>query len=344
MVEKTQRFLVALLRFHGDVLLTTPMINEIKENYPDSIIDLLVYKGTGSILESDHRVNNIIEAEPSSNANVIKRIFKEIQLLRKLNRTDYDFGVFLTTQWRMALMARCLRGAKTAGVDDVKRRKSFWVKSFSFIFPEAGEGHIVERNLSALKTLGLSSIKKEVGLSLIIPQEANEINEKYAIGTNYCLFHPVSRRETKLWKKEAFAKLMDHYANQGLKVVLTSGPDQMEIQYLKDIEELTKAKVINLGGKTSLIELAALIKESRFFIGLDSVASHIGAAVGVSGVTLFGPSNPVNWRPWSEKVSIIARGQEEFCQTHGHMEGKYKKCLCYISVERVIEEVDRLIN
>ena len=51
MVEKIQRFLVAVLRFHGDVLLTTPMISEIKENYPDSIIDLLVYKGMGSMLE-----------------------------------------------------------------------------------------------------------------------------------------------------------------------------------------------------------------------------------------------------------------------------------------------------
>ena len=344
MVEKTQRFLLAVLRFHGDVLLTTPMIREIKKNYPDSIIDLLVYKGTGSILELDHRVNNIIEAEPSANANVIKRIFKEIQLLRKLNRTDYDFGVFLTTQWRMALMARCLRGAKTAGVDDMKRRKSFWVKSFTFIFPEVGEGHIIERNLSALETLGLSSIKEEAGLSLNIPQEANTINEKFSIGTNYCLFHPVSRRETKLWKKDAFAKLIDHYSNQGLKVVLTSGPDLSEIQYLKDIEELANTKVINLGGKTSLIELAALIKESKFFIGLDSVASHIAAAVEASGVTLFGPSNSVNWRPWSDKVSIITRGQEEFCQTHGHMEGKYKKCLCYISTERVIEQVDRLIN
>ena len=344
MVEKTQRFLVAVLRFHGDVLLTTPMISEIKKNYPESIIDLLVYKGTGSILESDHRVNNIIEAEPSSSSNVLIRIFKEIQLLRKLNRADYDFGVFLTTQWRMALMSRCLGGAKTAGVDDIKRRKSFCVKSFTFIFTEAGEVHIVERNLSALSILGLSILKKDVGLSLVIPQEANEINKKYAIGTNYCLFHPVSRRETKLWKKEAFAKLIDHYANQGLQVVLTSGPDQMEIQYLKDIEELTKTKVINLGGKTSLIELAALIKESRFFIGLDSVASHIGAAVEANGVALFGPSNPVNWRPWSNKVSIIVRGQEEFCQTHGHMEGKYKKCLCYISTERVIGEVDRLIN
>ena len=88
MVEKTQRFLLAVLRFHGDVLLTTPMISEIKKNYPESIIDLLVYKGTGSILESDHRVNNIIEAEPSSSSNVLIRIFKEIQLLRKLNRAD----------------------------------------------------------------------------------------------------------------------------------------------------------------------------------------------------------------------------------------------------------------
>jgi len=344
MVEKTQKFLIAILRFHGDVLLTTPMISKIKENYPDSVIDFLVYKGTGSILESDHRVNDIIEAEPSSNSNLLVRIFKEIQLLRKLKRTDYDFGVFLTTQWRMALMARCLRGAKTAGVDDKKRRKSFWVKSFTFIFQEVGEGHIVERNLSALKTLGLSSIKEGVRLSLIIPKEANEINKKYSIGANYCLFHPVSRRVTKLWKKDSFAKLTDHYDNQGLKVVLTSGSDQMEIQYLKEIEELSKAKVINLGGKTSLIELAALIKESRFFIGLDSVASHIGAAVEANGVVLFGPSNPVNWRPWSDTVSIIARDQEEFCQTHGHMEGKYKKCLCYISTERVIEEVDRLTN
>ncbi|GIS75139.1 MAG: hypothetical protein CM1200mP12_08580 [Gammaproteobacteria bacterium] len=113
-------------------------------------------------------------------------------------------------------------------------------------------------------------------------------------------FIPYQDEKLSYGRRKPFAKLMDHYANQGLKVVLTSGPDQMEIQYLKDIEELTKAKVINLGGKTSLIELAALIKESRFFIGLDSVASHIGAAVGVSGVTLFGPSNPVNWRPWSE--------------------------------------------
>ena len=53
--------------------------------------------------------------------------------------------------------------------------------------------------------------------------------------------------------------------------------------------------------------LAALIERSNFFIGLDSVASHIAASVDKESITLFGPSNPINWKPWSDKVQIISR-------------------------------------
>ena len=54
-------------------------------------------------------------------------------------------------------------------------------------------------------------------------------------------------------------------------------------------------------------KLAELIKGANFFVALDSVASHIGAAVGTKGVTLFGPSKPENWRPWAKNISIISR-------------------------------------
>ena len=123
MGEKKKRFLIAILRFHGDVLLTTPMISEIKRIYPDSILDLLVYKGTGILLEADERIDQILEAEPSSGLNLLKRLTKEIRLLRQLRKTKYDYGLFLTTQWRMALMGRSLRKAKTTAVDDAKRKK-----------------------------------------------------------------------------------------------------------------------------------------------------------------------------------------------------------------------------
>ena len=66
-------------------------------------------------------------------------------------------------------------------------------------------------------------------------------------------------------------------------------------------------KVLNLAGKTSLLGLAALIKGAKFFIGLDSVASHIAASVNKESITLFGPSNPINWKPWSDKAKIIVR-------------------------------------
>ena len=174
MGEKRKRFLIAILRFHGDVLLTTPLVDEIKRIYPDSILDLLVYKGMGVLLEADKRINHILEAEPSSGLNPIKSLMKEIKLLRQLRKAKYDYGLFLTTQWRIALMGRALRKAKTAAVDDIKRRKPFWVKSFSSIFPEAGDSHIVERNLSALKTLGIKTKEEKVSLSLTIPEKVGE--------------------------------------------------------------------------------------------------------------------------------------------------------------------------
>ena len=343
------RFLITVLRFHGDVLLTSPLINEIKRINPESVIDLLVYKGTGVLFEGDERINNILEVEPSSSASLTKRLIHEIQLLRKLRKAKYDYGLFLTTQWRLALIGRFLTKIKTAGVDDLKRRKPFWIKSFSTIFPHVGNGHIIERNLSALKALGFQVNQETPKLSLKIPPEevdsGKKIRSKNLIVGDYCLLHPVSRRSSKQWTKEGFAKIVDHYSNQGISVVITSGPEDIETNYINDIANLTKSNFVNLGGRTTLFELAALIRDAKFFIGLDSVASHLAAAVGTPGVTLFGPSNPNNWRPWSNDIAVICRdGTEETCQKHGHLEGKYKNCLCYISAERVINKVDKIIR
>ena len=69
----SNKYLIVILRFHGDVLLTKPMLDNIKLNDPDSEIDLLVYKGTGSILEQEDSVSEIIEIEASSKENIYKK-------------------------------------------------------------------------------------------------------------------------------------------------------------------------------------------------------------------------------------------------------------------------------
>ena len=126
----------------------------------------------------------------------------------------------------------------------------------------------------------------------------------------YCLIHPTSRREKKLWDKEKFGELISLLGKKNFSVVITSGPDLHEIGYVEEIlknADIVDEQVLNLAGKTSLLGLAALISRSKFFIGLDSVASHIAASVNKESITLFGPSNPINWKPWSNRAKIIVR-------------------------------------
>ncbi len=309
----SNKYLIVILRFHGDVLLTKPMIDNIKLNDPHSDIDLLVYKGTGSILEHEKSISDIIEIDSGSKDNIFFRFFKEISLWRKLNSRDYDYAFFLTTQWRVVPISWALGRAKKAAVDDKKRRKALWTKSFSVIFPEAKENHIVQRNLQSLQSLGLKIFNDDLILDPIyLDAKYKDLSLTYSFlkENSYCLIHPTSRRDKKLWNKEKFSQLINLLLEKEISLVITSGPDPNEMDYVEEIltkVEFSDYQVLNLAGKTSLQDLAALIKYSQFFIGLDSVASHIAASVDTKSITLFGLSNPVNWKPWSDKARIIAK-------------------------------------
>ena len=326
------KFLIVILRFHGDVLLTKPMIDNIKLNAPDSEIDLLVYKGTGSILEHEKNISETIEIDAASKKNIFTRIKKEINLWKKLHSKNYDYAFFLTTQWRVVPISWAIGKAMKAAVDDKKRKKNLWIKSFSTIFPEALENHIVQRNLLALESLGLKVFTENLSLDpSYLDLEYKTLKGTYPFlkeEKSYCVIHPTSRREKKLWDKEKFGQLINLLLEKGVSVVVTSGPDSHEIDYVDEILKkagIVDKKVLNLAGKTSLLGLAALIKGSQFFIGLDSVASHIAASVDKESITLFGPSNPVNWKPWSDKARIIT--QED---------------LSYIEVKDVMSLVDEM--
>jgi heptosyltransferase-3 len=320
----------------------------LKVNYPDSLIDLLVFKGTATLLKDDSYINKIIEVEPSAKLSFWNKITFEISLLSLLRKSQYDFGFFLTTQWRLTLMSLAMTGAKTAAVSDKKREGFLWPRSFSKIFLEAGDRHIIERNLDALRIMGMGISDNPKFELLLALDKKIEGRVKFFLSSKklnkkLCVIHPMSRREVKLWNKEGFIQLIDLLDLKGFQVLLSSGPDIEEVDYLKFLEGKTNSEPINIGGQTSLMELAAIIKKADIFIGLDSVASHIAAGVGTPSVTLFGPTNSVNWKPWSESARIIQReGNEDFCEVHGHKAGKFKQCLCYITPQRVMEEVYKL--
>ena len=194
MSDMSNKYLIVILRFHGDVLLTKPMIDNIKLNDPDSEIDLLVYKGTGSILEQEKNIEEIIEIDNASKKNFFSRINKEIKLWAKVRSKKYKYAFFLTTQWRVVPISWAMGKAMKAAVDDKKRRKKLWTKSFSIIFPEALENHIVQRNLFALESLGLQIFKRDLALDqthLEIEYKALSKSFPHLNQDNsYCVIHP----------------------------------------------------------------------------------------------------------------------------------------------------------
>ncbi len=95
--------------------------------------------------------------------------------------------------------------------------------------------------------------------------------------------------------------------NGRLRVVLSRGKEKKEVEKSSDILKHCKTNPVNLAGQTTLKQLAALSQRCLFFIGVDTAAMHIAAAVGTSVIALFGPSGEFNWGPWGNGHVIIKR-------------------------------------
>ena len=124
-----------------------------------------------------------------------------------------------------------------AAVDDDEEKTVD--KIVSHIFPEARDSHIVMRNLSALKSLGLEMYDKNLSLDPFL------LNEKYnSLRKNlHCLLISLIfnstyiKKRKKLWQKEKFSQLIKNLADKDCLIVITSGPDTHEIDYVSEIIE-----------------------------------------------------------------------------------------------------------
>ena len=100
------------------------------------------------------------------------------------------------------------------------------------------------------------------------------------------------------------AQIIDYcQLNIGLKVVITASEDKFELEKVNKILSLTRSKPINLSGKLSLKETAALNKKAKLFIGVDTSIMHISASNNVPVLAFFGPSVACHWGPWDNSIA-----------------------------------------
>lgn len=105
MEKPFRRILIIKMRFHGDMLLTTPVISTLKQNYPDAKIDVLLYQNTIPILSENPEINALYGIS-NKGAGTKEKIKNALSLIKKLRANSYDLVVNLTDQWSVALIVR----------------------------------------------------------------------------------------------------------------------------------------------------------------------------------------------------------------------------------------------
>jgi len=350
--ESVRRVLVTKLRHHGDVLLASPVLSVLARALPDAQIDALVYADTAPMLELHpalarlHRIDrNWKHMGPRAQARA------EWRLLQDLRARHYDLIVHLSDHVRGAWLARVLQ-PRLAVAPARSPDAAWWRTSFTHLYPQASAGarHTVERNLDALRRIGIQPGDEDRALVMLAGEEATRrvadlLQEHGLAAGRFVHLHPASRWKFKCWPVQRNAALVDALHADGWPVVLTAAPDSVELQMVDQIAAAARAPVVRLGGKLSLKDMAALTKAARLFVGVDSAPMHIAAAVGTPVVAIFGPSSEREWGPWRIAHRIVSSEAHpcRHCGLDGCGGGKVSECVTTLPEEAVLGAVRDLL-
>ena len=348
-----KRVLVIKMRHHGDVLLTSPVFSTLKKALPQATVDAFIYKDTLPMLQGHPGIADFLLYDRRwKELSTLKKICKEVKLLREIRKRGYDLVINLTEGDRGAIAASvsgafCRVGFDPKGSGFFGKRKAFTHLVKSCPYPR----HTVERQLDVLRKIGIFPEVEERDLFLHIPEEAkkrvSELLEKEELRRgHYTLIHPVSRWRFKCLQAKQIARLITSLHGRAERVVVSAGPDAAEREMVDEILALAPdVPVLNCAGMLTLKELAALIGFSKALICVDSVPLHIASALKTPVVALFGPTSDQNWGPWMHPHAAVVFRQLPCrpCYQDGCGGSKKSDCLLTLSNEAILSAFDHVL-
>lgn len=146
--------------------------------------------------------------------------------------------------------------------------------------------------------------------------------------------------DTKRWPAERFALLADALMDEGNKVALTVGPDEVELGRL--IARRARHRIPVMGSDLDTAQLAGLLAAGRLLVGNDSGPAHLAAAVGTPSLVFFGPTDPGRTAPQGAGVRVLDR--YVFCSPCYLKVCPYRhECMEEITVEAALAAVRQLL-
>ncbi|MBN1526732.1 MAG: lipopolysaccharide heptosyltransferase II [Candidatus Omnitrophica bacterium] len=303
---KVARVLVIKMSAVGDVILAVPSLRAIRRKFKDAVIKVLVGLQSREILDRCPYADDRIVCDLKGRDKGLKGLLRLAQALRKEN---FDIVIDLQNNRRSHLLAFMSFALARYGYDNGKfsRLLNRRIKN------DAPYLNPVEHQFRVLKMAGIKA--QDEGLELW-PSAADEKHALDLLKENWVTIsqgvvgihvRASSRWATKNWPAEYIADLSDRIASEfNMRVVLTGSKEDEALA--QAIARRARSKPIVAAGRTSLLELACLIRHFKVFLTPDSAPMHIAAAVGTPFIALFGPTDPSRHVAPAERCIVMKKG------------------------------------
>jgi heptosyltransferase-1 len=294
LIDIPKKILIIRLSAIGDLVMASPLIKAFKRTWPESSLTWLVEEGSRAVIEANQDLDEII-VWPRARWRGLSRerkylaLLKEIRsFVRELRSRRFDLAVDAQGLLKSGLWTRLSGAPVRVGIGSKEGSQLLMTRVVS---REGASKGLSSQYLLLAEALGLETepFTMEVSLSHEAVRFAQKFRED--MGIPYLALSPFTTRPQKHWFDERWIETAKELTGRaGMAVAILGGPG--DTAYAERLVEAIGNKAISLAGKTSIQEAAAVISASEMLIGVDTGLTHMGIALDVPTIALFGATRP----------------------------------------------------
>jgi lipopolysaccharide heptosyltransferase I len=313
----------------GDVVHTLPILALLRRRWPAAHLSWLLTPACAGLLEGHPLLDEVLVfqrhhfgrgwRDPASALSLI-------EFLSDLRDRNFDLVIDLQGLLRSGLLAWQTRAPVRIGFANARElAPAFYTHRVPIHSPEQ---HAIDRYLRVAVALGCD-VNAPVEFPFhVSDQDRNQVSAMLNGTGRYAVLLPGTNWPTKMWPVERYAALVTPLRERfGMASVVAGSREEIDLA-----AQVTGG--INLAGKTTLRQLAALIEGAALVIANDSGPMHIAAAMNRPLVTLFGPTNPLRTGPYRRRDSVL-RVDIPCSPCYSRM-CSHQSCLQWLQIEPVL--------
>jgi heptosyltransferase II len=308
------KILIRATNWVGDAIMALPAVRAVRQIFPDATINIVARPYVAEIYRDQHICDELIAYDPTGQH---KGWSGRERLCSELRARKFDAALLLQNAFDAAWLA--WRAGIPERIGYARDGRSFLLTK-AVPTPESGEipPHEKFYYLELLRRAGwLSTLEDVQHITLEVPEAQKRRASQTLLDAGarpsafrLALGAGASYGSAKCWPPGRFAQFANQFqAEHGADVILFGTTGELAVS--NAIRANMNRSPVDLTGKTTIGDLPALLSQCNLFLGNDSGAMHVAAAVGLPVVAIFGPTDPEGTSPVTTRYSIVQ--QKPYC-------------------------------